>query len=178
MKNQQRIISLVVIFVFGCFLTAIFFARPNFEPKVNAEELTANMDDDFDQAAALAKLREQIKGKEKEPAETVFKNIQILKGRPAAQVLGIMQMGFSRSLGVTCTHCHTPEDWANEDKTKKQIAREMWTMQANINTQMLKNIKNISERATINCTTCHRGQTTPALNLPPPSPTPTATTKP
>ena len=87
-----------------------------------------------------------------------------------------MQMGFSRSLGVTCTHCHTPEDWANEDKTKKQIAREMWTMQANINTQMLKNIKNVSEKATINCTTCHRGQTIPALNLPP-NPAPNASPK-
>jgi hypothetical protein len=43
----------------------------------------------FDQAAALAKLREQIKGKEREPAETVFKNIQLpmFKGSPAARVL-------------------------------------------------------------------------------------------
>ena len=178
MKNKKRIISLAVILVFAIFLTALFFARPNFENKVQAETLAMNSDDTFNQDEALAKLREQIKGREKEPAETVFKNIQILKGRPAAQVLGIMQGGFSRSLGVTCTHCHTPEDWSNEDKTKKQIAREMWTMQANINTQMLKNIKNISERATINCTTCHRGQTTPALNLPQPSPATTATPKP
>jgi hypothetical protein len=178
MKNKQRIISLAVICVFGMFLIMVFFARPNLENRVQAETLAIKLDDDFNQDQALAKLREQIKGKEKEPAETVFKNIQILKGRPAAQVLGIMQMGFSRSLGVTCTHCHTPEDWSSESKNKKQIAREMWTMQANINSQMLKNIKNISERATINCTTCHRGQTTPATNLPPPSPSPTASPKP
>lgn len=177
MKNKQRIISLALICVFGMFLMMVFFARPNFDTKVQAETLAINLDDTFNQDEALAKLREQIKGKEKEPAETVFKNIQILKGRPAAQVLGIMQMGFSRSLGVNCTHCHTPEDWSSEDKTKKQIAREMWTMQANINSQMLKNIKNISEKAVINCTTCHRGQTTPATNLPPPSPTPTANQK-
>lgn len=177
MKNKQRIISLVVILMFGCFLTATFLIRQNFEYKVQAETLVMNSDDTFSQDETLAKLREQIKGKEKEPAETVFKNIQILKGRPAAQVLAIMQMGFSRSLGVTCIHCHTPENWASEDKNKKQIAREMWTMQANINTQMLKNIKNISERATINCTTCHRGQTTPALNFPPPSPAPTPSPK-
>lgn len=156
----------------------VFFVCPNLENRVQAETLAIKLDDDFNQDQALAKLREQIKGKEREPAETVFKNIQILKGRPAAQVLGIMQKGFSRSLGVNCTHCHAPEDWSSESKNKKQIAREMWTMQTNINSQMLKNIKNISERATINCTTCHRGQTTPALNLPPPSPSPTASPKP
>src|SRR5262245_7800276 len=54
----------------------------------------------FDQAAELAKLREAIKGKETEPAEKVFKNIQTLKGFPARNVLGIMEIGFSRSLGV------------------------------------------------------------------------------
>lgn len=171
--KQKRIISLVVILAFGCFLTAVFFARPTFENKAQAETLAMNSDDTFNQDEALAKLREQIKGREKEPAEKVFKNIQILKGRPAAQVLGIMQMGFSRSLGVTCTHCHTPEDWSKEDKIKKQVAREMWAMQQNINGQMLKNIKNIGEKATINCTTCHRGQIIPALNLPMPSPSPT-----
>ena len=65
----------------------------------------------FDQAAALAKLREAIKGKEKEPAETVFKNIQLLKGVPAGNLLRIMELGYGRSLGVDCTHCHTPDQW-------------------------------------------------------------------
>jgi hypothetical protein len=125
MKNKQRIISLAVILAFGMFLMMVFFVRPNLENRVQAETLAIKLDDDFNQDQALAKLREQIKGKESEPAETVFKNIQILKGRPAAQVLGIMQMGFSRSLGVNCTHCHTPEDWSSESKNKKQIAREI-----------------------------------------------------
>jgi hypothetical protein len=178
MKQKQRIILLFVILIFGCFLTATFFSRPSFQTQVKAEELTINSFDDFDQAAALAKLREQIKGKEREPAETVFKNIQILKGRPAAQVLAIMEIGYSRSLGVNCTFCHTPDKWEAEDKTKKQIAREMWAMTQNINNQSLKAIKNISEKAVINCTTCHRGQSTPALNMPPPSPSPTASPKP
>lgn len=177
MKNKPGIISLAVILAFGCFLAALFSFSQSFENKVQAEILSINSDDTFNQDEALARLREAIKGKEKEPAENVFKNIQILKGRSAAQVLGIMQMGFSRSLGVTCTHCHTPEDWSSEDKNKKQVAREMWAMQANINSQMLKNIKNISERAMINCSTCHRGQTIPALNLPTSSPAPTASPK-
>lgn len=185
MKQKQRLISIVTVLILGIFLTLIFSLNPKFGNKVSAKDSKMQMslivvrpdlenlnnnEDEFDQDAALAKLREKIKGKEKEPAENVFKNIQILKGRPAGQVLAIMQMGFSRSLGVNCKHCHTPEDWSNEDKTKKQIAREMWAMQLNINNQMLKNIKNLSERAVINCTTCHRGQTVPAINFPDPAP--------
>jgi hypothetical protein len=172
MMKQKRIISLSVILVFGVFLTAIFLARPAFENKVRAGNLTAeNLTvDDFDQAAALVKLRESIKGKEKEPAETVFKNIQSLKGVPAGRVLAIMEFGYSRSLGVNCTHCHTPDKWEDEGKTTKQVTREMSAMAGKINNELLKGIKNINEKAVINCTTCHRGQTTPALNLPQPSP--------
>lgn len=171
--KQKRIISLAVILVFGVFLTTMFLARPNFQNRVSAEELVVKTGDDFDQAAALAKLREAIKGKEKEPAETVFKNIQTLKGRPAAQVLAIMEFGYARSLGVNCTHCHTPDKWEDEGKTTKPVTREMAAMVAKINGDLLKGIKNINEKAVINCTTCHRGQTTPALNLPPPpSPAP------
>ena len=123
----------------------------------------------FDQAQALAELRKSIAGKENEPAEKVFKNIQLLKGIPAARLLRIMEMGYSRSLGVTCTHCHVPGDWEKEDKPTKQIARDMAGMVAAINTQHLKQIKNLkSENPLVNCTTCHRGQTKPALNLPEP----------
>ncbi len=177
MKQKQRIISLVVIFMFGCFLTAILFARPNFQNRVNAQTAKANPPDDFNQETALAKLREQIKGREKEPAEKVFKNIQTLKGIPAGRVLAIMEFGYARSLGVNCTHCHAPDRWEAEDKTKKQIARDMAAMTAKINGELLKGIKNVSEKAVINCTTCHRGQIVPALNLPMPESSPTAKPK-
>lgn len=123
---------------------------------------------EFDQKAAIAKLKEQIKGKEQEPASAVFKNIQtpMLKARPAAQLLAVMEFGFARSLGVNCTHCHVPEKWDADDKPQKQIAREMSAMVARINGELLKNVKNLkSESPTINCTTCHRGEVKPALNL-------------
>jgi hypothetical protein len=122
---------------------------------------------EFNQADAIAKHREQIKGKEKEPAEKVFKNIQTLKGVPAARLLAVMEFGYARSLGVNCTHCHTPEKWETEDKNTKQIARDMSAMVKTINGELLKGIKNLKSAApTINCTTCHRGQIVPALNLP------------
>ncbi len=123
----------------------------------------------FDQAAALAELRKSIAGKEQAPAETVFKNIQLLKGMPAGRVLRIMEMGYARSLGVNCTHCHIPGAWEKDDKPTKQIARDMMAMVGAINNQHLKQIKNLkSETPVVNCTTCHRGQTKPALNLPEP----------
>ena len=121
----------------------------------------------FDQAAAIAKLKEQIKGRENEPAPTVFKNIQTLKNIPAGRLLSVMEMGFAKSLGVDCTHCHVPEKWESEDKPQKQIAREMSAMATTINKELLKNIKNLkSETPIVNCTTCHRGSTKPALNMP------------
>ena len=124
----------------------------------------------FDQAKAIAVLKEQIKGRENEPAGKVFKNVTtpMLKDGPAARLLGVMEFGFARSLGVDCTHCHRPERWESEDKTQKQTAREMSAMVARINGEMLKNIKNLkSATPTINCTTCHRGETKPALNIGP-----------
>jgi hypothetical protein len=122
---------------------------------------------EFDQTAALGKLREQIKGRENEPAEKVFKNTQILKQMPAGRLLAVMEMGYARSLGVNCTHCHVADKWESEYKPQKQIAREMWAMMGTINTQLLKNIKNLkSETSAVNCTTCHRGQVKPAMNLP------------
>ena len=125
----------------------------------------------FDQAAAIAKLREQIKGKEQLPASEVFKNVQtpMLRQRPAAQLLAVMEFGFARSLGVTCTHCHVADKWEADDKPQKQIARDMSAMVALLNNTSLKGIKNLkSPSPTVNCTTCHRGEVKPALNLPQP----------
>lgn len=173
MKSKwQRISALFVIFVFGSFVFGVLFSSSEFEKSVVAQTLPtpAPTVAEFNQAEAINKLKEQIKGRENEPAEKVFKNIQILKGVPAARLLAIMEMGYARSLGVNCAHCHAPEKWESEDKNTKQIAREMWTMMGKINGELLKNIKNLkSESATVNCTTCHRGQVKPALNLPMPA---------
>ena len=121
----------------------------------------------FDQAQALADLRKRIVGQENKPAGEVFKNIQMLKAMPAGRLLRVMELGFAKSLGVNCTHCHVAGEWEKEDKPTKQIARDMFAMVAVINNEQLKKIKNLkSPDPIINCTTCHRGQTKPALNLP------------
>jgi hypothetical protein len=121
----------------------------------------------FDQAQKLAELNKQIAGKENLPAEQVFKNIQVLKGIPAGRLLRIMELGYSRSLGVNCTHCHVVDQWDKDDKPTKPIAREMSKMVQTINNDLLKPIKNLKgPNSIVNCTTCHRGQIKPALNLP------------
>ncbi len=172
-SNRQRVSALFVIFVFGLLVSGVLFSSPKFEKSVIAQTNPTPTPTvaEFNQADALAKLREHIKGRETEPAEKVFKNVQMMKTVPAGRLLAIMEIGYARSLGVNCTHCHTPEKWEAEEKPTKQIAREMSAMVGKINGEMLKNIKNLkSENPVINCTTCHRGQVKPALNLPLPAP--------
>ena len=72
-------------------------------------------------------LQASIKGKEDLPAKEVFKNVKTLTDVPAARLLRTMQ-AFSRSLGVSCTHCHVAEQWDSEDKEEKQVARDMMAM--------------------------------------------------
>ena len=115
----------------------------------------------------VAEVRQEIAGKENLPASQVFKNIKMLTDVPASRLLGIMNIGYGKSLGVSCTHCHTPGEWDKDDKTQKQTARDMSKMVATINNDLLKNIPNLKgPNAIVNCTTCHRGQVKPALNLP------------
>lgn len=159
-------LTVPVFFTFGFTVTP---PLPFAEKKVHAQSMpTQSPLPQFDQAAELAKLREAIKGKENEPAEKVFKNLQMtsMRAMPAARILAVMEFGYSRSLGVNCTHCHTAERYEAEDKPQKQIAREMAGMVADLNGTTLKGIKNLkSSSPAVNCTTCHRGEIKPALNL-------------
>ncbi len=177
MRNQsRRYLSISVITVFAI-IAGVFLAPRNLERGVRAQTTptptpaaASPQGGKFDQPAALAKLREQIKGHEKEPAPQVFKNIKVMTGTTAERLLAVMEFGFARSLGVDCTHCHIPDNWAAEDKPEKQITRDMSAMNTTINKELLKNIKNLkSQNPIVNCTTCHRGEVKPATNLPAPA---------
>jgi cytochrome c peroxidase len=115
-----------------------------------------------DRAKYVAALREQIKGREQAPAESVFKNIQTLKGMPAGRVLGMMEMGWSRALGVSCDHCHDTEKWDSDDKRPKLAARDMVGMTRAINADHIRKMANLrGENPTVNCSTCHNGRARP-----------------
>ncbi|MBW3564033.1 MAG: photosynthetic reaction center cytochrome c subunit [Acidobacteria bacterium] len=106
----------------------------------------------------IARLREEIAGKEHLPAEQVFENIQIMEGIPAGRLLSIMERGFAPALGVRCSFCHEPGNWSSDEKEQKRTAREMWKMAADINTR----IEGITgEKAMVNCSTCHQGNSSP-----------------
>jgi hypothetical protein len=114
-----------------------------------------------------ATVLERIRGREEQRADSVFKNIQVLKAVPAGRLLRIMNQGWGRALGVSCTHCHIAGHWDADDKPQKQIARDMTGMVGTINAELLPKIKHLkSEKPMVNCTTCHRGQVKPALDLP------------
>ncbi len=173
--RHRRNLSIFVIATFAFAAIVLFSSAGRFGNSALAQAAPtptpAPAVAEFDQKAAVAKLKEQIKGKENDLAPTVFKNIQtpILKSMPAGRLLAVMEFGYSRALGVNCTHCHVPEKWESEDKPQKQITRDMVAMSATINGELLKNIKNLKDtNPVVNCTTCHRGQIIPATNLPPP----------
>jgi hypothetical protein len=114
----------------------------------------------------VAELSKQIAGKEDQPAEVVFKNIKVLTGVSAGNLLKIMQMGYDRALGTSCAHCHVPGQWDKDDKKPKQIARDMAKMSQTIIFDLLRNIDGIKDRQPrVTCATCHRGQLKPALDL-------------
>jgi len=113
----------------------------------------------------VTELLATIKGKENLPAGEVFKNIKVLKDIPAARMLRIMDMGYSRSLGVDCEHCHVEDRWDADEKRPKLAAREMINMTAQINEMLIK-MQNIDNtEPAVNCTTCHRGFVKPALQM-------------
>jgi Photosynthetic reaction centre cytochrome C subunit len=122
----------------------------------------------FDEAKALADLRKEIAGKENEPAGKVFMDIDVMQGVTAGKLLAIMEKGYARSLGVSCDHCHVPGQWESNEKKEKEAARGMIRMNATINNELLPKVRGLDtdHKPLVNCTTCHRGQVRPALNLP------------
>jgi photosynthetic reaction center cytochrome c subunit len=91
-------------------------------------------------------------------AETVFKNVQVLKGIPVNEFMGTMGI-FSAALGMSCEDCHAAgdADWSvyATDSPRKQMARVMITMMATINKT------NFRGRQMVTCYTCHRGTARP-----------------
>ncbi len=116
-------------------------------------------------AALVERVLASIGGKETLPAQEVFQNVRTMGAIPAVRFLRIMQFGYARPLGVGCSHCHDVGGWAAETK-RKEIARQMALLVQAINGEQLPKIRGLaSERPTVNCTTCHRGQIKPALEI-------------
>ena len=92
-------------------------------------------------------------------SDTVFKDVQVLKGIPADEFMDAMGM-FAASLGYDCASCHSPDiknDRAAFAITTPQIrrARQMIQMMNSINET------NFGGRPLVTCFTCHHAQFPP-----------------
>jgi photosynthetic reaction center cytochrome c subunit len=91
-------------------------------------------------------------------AEGQYKNIKVLKGIPADQVIPSMQF-ISASLGVECEYCHVREGhmmlFEKDDKKTKLAARKMMEMMFAINKD------NFDGKKEVTCFSCHRGAAEP-----------------
>ena len=108
------------------------------------------------QKELLDRIRERIKGRENEPAEAVFRNIELLRGKPASRLPGMMS-ALTGLLGVTCTTCHVPGRFESEELAGKRTARQHFKMQAALNQEYFAGANAVS------CWTCHRGAPKPPI---------------
>jgi photosynthetic reaction center cytochrome c subunit len=89
------------------------------------------------------------------PSEVAYKNIRVLTGVPANQVIQGMHV-IKTALGVDCTYCHIEAQWDREDvQPMKNKARAMMTMVKEINDA------NFEGRQVVTCFTCHKGKAVP-----------------
>jgi hypothetical protein len=117
----------------------------------------------FRRDSLMSKVLASIAGQENVPAESVFTNIQIFKGVPAARVVRIMGQGFGPALGVGCGFCHTIGEYDKDDKQAKKTARIMYKMVNAIDADWISQVplEGTRPRGVVSCSTCHRGQMRP-----------------
>ena len=111
----------------------------------------------------VRRIRASIAGREQEPAGQVFKNVQFLRNTRAGTFLSIMNGGYSKALGVACSHCHDENDFASDAKRPKRAAREVQTLHRAFNDGLreMKEADSPSDDRAISCITCHRGAVKP-----------------
>jgi hypothetical protein len=116
-------------------------------------------------AVYVAQIMSEIAGREYQPAEQVFKNVQVLKGITAAELVHKMDKEYATPLSWNCTNCHrlaNQGNWASDTATDKKRARFMQQMTNDINLVTLPKLYP-KDTPKVTCATCHRG-----YNEPPP----------
>lgn len=97
------------------------------------------------------------------PAGQVFKNLKVLQNTPADSLNQSMHL-ISGALGVNCEYCHVEMDFPSDKVEKKDKAREMLTMTADLNQ------RSFMGKQVVTCFTCHQGHAIPTDTPPLPAP--------
>ena len=136
---------------------------------INSTSITISaMEDslDSDRMKYMNEVLKSIQGKEKMRADSVFKNLKVIRGESsisAEHLLWMMNWGWSKELGISCSYCHDVKNWASDTLPAKNIARGMWNMRVIINNEILPGItgRNYENDPAVSCITCHRGKPVP-----------------
>ena len=96
-------------------------------------------------------------------------NIQVLSKELTGRRLGDTMRGFTRALGVRCTHCHvgvegeslSTYDFPSDKNPNKDRAREMLRMLDDVKKHLMKIEPSGDRRVHVFCATCHRGISRP-----------------
>jgi len=83
-----------------------------------------------------------------------------LKVLPADANIRQTMTAFRTALGVQCTYCHVQGDFASDDNPKKNMARNMMRIAADINASFADGKRHVT------CYTCHRGEAKPKSEPP------------
>lgn len=148
MKRRGRL-STYVVSVMVLSLVGVGLSAAGFRKSALASGATA-----VGQAIASGETRKPVL------AEEAFKNIQVLKGVPVDDFMGMMGL-MSTSLGFCCSNCHkgagTDAVKWEDDTPNKITARRMVTMVSELNKT------NFQGRQVVTCWTCHRGRDFPII---------------
>ena len=97
------------------------------------------------------------------------KNLKVLPKDTSPEKLRDVMRGFTKALGVRCTHCHVGKegeplstyDFASDANPKKKVARGMYKMLGKVNDQLREIQPNLPNRVNMGCHTCHHGRPRP-----------------
>ena len=97
------------------------------------------------------------------------KNLKVLPKNTPPERLRAVMTGFTRSLGVRCSHCHVGEegkpldtyDFPSDQNEKKVVARGMLKMVAKVRKELESIQPKKAERVELGCHTCHHGRPVP-----------------
>lgn len=98
-----------------------------------------------------------------------FKNLQVLPKNITEDSLDKIMDGFNADLGVDCKYCHKHDKKAdtlifdNDDKSEKEIARNMMRMTMDINKKYFQFNETVQAEQVqaVTCYTCHKEKPMP-----------------